>query len=420
MQNPAPSPASFRLTSPWLGLYCALAAWATAACGAPDQQVPSFSRTDSSGVEIAESFKPRWREDEGWKVADEPRVVIGLPQGEDPYLLDRVMGATITEEGRIVVANGRDCSLRFYDEDGAFLWASGGCGQGPEEFERILGLYRVGDEIYVWQYPGSSLKVFNADGEFLGSAFPHIPTGLAFAQAVGVFADGSLLLANRHPSRTEIGPYLELRTLVRVTATGIVDTFAILPYTHRVPHQSGFGDIQRPGMFLSIYVQGNRVYHSWPERYEISVLDSTGDLLQKIRRHWISIPVGEEYIDRERTTMIRGEGGVVGPPDLLKGIADEMVFSDDHPAHHGILVDLTGHLWVLRTDPQRGRYFRNPPPIFDKPGEWDVFDPRGVWLGGVTTPPRFRVYEFGTDYVAGVFSDDVEVEYVRVYDLSRE
>ena len=49
----------------------------------------------------------------------------------------------------------------------------------------------------------------------------------------------------------------------------------------------------------------------------------------------------------------------------------------------------------------------------------DVFDPDGIWLGTVATPRGLRVTEIGTDYVVGVWRDELDVEYIRVYDLEK-
>ena len=97
-----------------------------------------------------------------------------------------------------------------------------------------------------------------------------------------------------------------------------------------------------------------------------------------------------------------------------------MVFSETHPAHHGFLVDRSGYLWVLRYNPRRFDNGRIPPPIFDETSSWDIFDPQGIWLGLVHTPPRFVLYEVGEDYLLGMWRDELEVEYVQMYGLVRE
>ena len=56
----------------------------------------------------------------------------------------------------------------------------------------------------------------------------------------------------------------------------------------------------------------------------------------------------------------------------------------------------------------------------EAPADWSVFDPDGVWLGRVTLPEGLEIYEIGADYVLGRWLDGMEVEHIRVYDLSKD
>ena len=46
-----------------------------------------------------------------------------------------------------------------------------------------------------------------------------------------------------------------------------------------------------------------------------------------------------------------------------------------------------------------------------------MFDSEGLYLGVVETPPRFRIYEIGSDYLLGGWKDDLDVDHVRMYEL---
>jgi len=50
---------------------------------------------------------------------------------------------------------------------------------------------------------------------------------------------------------------------------------------------------------------------------------------------------------------------------------------------------------------------------------WTVLDPVGRALARVSTPPRTRVLEIGTDYVLGVTLDELDVELVTLWRLRR-
>jgi hypothetical protein len=76
---------------------------------------------DSAGVDVVDSRRPAWRAGEGWRLAGTPMIRIGMQAGLDAYLLHSVRGAARLDDGRIVVANGGDKSLRFYGSDGRYI-----------------------------------------------------------------------------------------------------------------------------------------------------------------------------------------------------------------------------------------------------------------------------------------------------------
>ena len=51
---------------------------------------------------------------------------------------------------------------------------------------------------------------------------------------------------------------------------------------------------------------------------------------------------------------------------------------------------------------------------------WTVFDPRGRMLGTIETPGSGRVTEIGEDYLLGIWTDELDVEQVRMYRLYKE
>ncbi|WP_425153655.1 hypothetical protein [Candidatus Palauibacter sp.] len=74
------------------------------------------------------------------------------------------------------------------------------------------------------------------------------------------------------------------------------------------------------------------------------------------------------------------------------------------PAFSEILSDRAGHLWV--------RGYRT--------AAWTVFDPEGRVQGLIETPPGLRIFEIGEDYLLGWVYDELGVEYVQLWSLSRE
>ena len=78
------------------------------------------------------------------------------------------------------------------------------------------------------------------------------------------------------------------------------------------------------------------------------------------------------------------------------------------PAYSDFLLDRLGLIWVAH-------YGIKGEEVFD----WDVFDPAGAYLASLKIPSRFRPTEIGADYLLGVTTDDMAVERVSMYSLSR-
>jgi hypothetical protein len=78
------------------------------------------------------------------------------------------------------------------------------------------------------------------------------------------------------------------------------------------------------------------------------------------------------------------------------------------PAFEALLQDSEGFLWVED---------------LNLPGDtlrtWTVFDRDGVPLTRLSLPRANRVHDIGRDYVLTTFEDELGVEYVREYRLTR-
>jgi len=86
---------------------------------------------------------------------------------------------------------------------------------------------------------------------------------------------------------------------------------------------------------------------------------------------------------------------------------DRTVFPDQLPAHGtGMRVDAEGNLWLEEYE------------VAGLPEDrWSVFDPDGRWLGVVQLPTDFTLNEVGADYLLGIETSELGVQYVRQYPL---
>ncbi|HSG82474.1 MAG TPA: hypothetical protein VLC48_09495, partial [Gemmatimonadota bacterium] len=85
---------------------------------------------------------------------------------------------------------------------------------------------------------------------------------------------------------------------------------------------------------------------------------------------------------------------------------EDLPLPEHLPVYQGLFVDDLGYLWVEQ--------YRLP---WEDPPQWEIFDPEGRWLGRVTTPRRFRLFQIGRDFILGRHRDEIGVERVRLYSL---
>ena len=108
------------------------------------------------------------------------------------------------------------------------------------------------------------------------------------------------------------------------------------------------------------------------------------------------------------------------PPEQLSGLKQMwrgFPRAPTVPVLRSVHMDVQGNLWVA--------------PFYlagAEPPPFEVFAPDGTWLGSVALPPGldrgFIQYqapymEIGADYVLGVWNDELDVPYVRMYRLRK-
>ena len=392
--------------------------------------------TDSAGIPIATAVGPLWGPGEGWTVEPEPVLDIGTVTGASEYMFTDVVAAVRLSNGDIVVAERAASELRSYDAAGNFQWRAGRSGEGPGEFRSLdfVGT-AAGDSLVT--YDGALLRaqLFDPQGRLARSYRVAISegegaNGAAVAdKAVGV-ADGLLIVrlaeyGDEVPNGVVRWPLERLATLDLEDGAG--RSLIVLPGNEtsaRVREDGGWS--------LSTYV-----FARGPEfgagggRLAVIDTEAWSVRLISLRDGATTAVFRRDVAPREATATLF---------DLhLDGIV-EIAFADPDqvaaerveglrrmwrgfpraprlPVLRSIHVDGTGHLWLQP-------YYvagAEPPPF-------EIHAPDGTWLGSVSLPPglhrAFIQYqapymEIGEDYVLGVWTDDLDVQYVRMYRMDR-
>ncbi len=215
------------------------------------------------------------------------------------------------------------------------------------------------------------------------------------------------------------------RAHLRVTEERTVDTLVVLPYRHEmtlpIVDESGPMPLSPENVRR---LHRDTLYTGFNERYELRVYDGDGRLQRIARRAFEPEPLDMDWVNDLIDEAIELELEELEDPTqrrafrlLIAGVRRLLVFPDFMPVFEEIRVARDGHVWV-RTNLIEFLDFLDldPPPT---PGRWDVFTPEGRWLGEVVTPPGFDIHEIGDDYLLGVVSNELDVQFVAAFPLER-
>jgi hypothetical protein len=377
---------------------------------------------DSAGVRIVQNgagAPPRLRLD------PQPMVAIGEMEGAAEYQLHNVRHIERLSDGTIVIAGSSD--LRFYDGDGRYLHGSGGRGAGPGEFQNISYMRRLeGDTLLVYDSRNRRVSLIDAGGVMVREFTPTLPDGTAASGIAATSSDGALLLTGRRefPSQSvamhrdtlkyivvhgdsavQLPPYSGMEASIRTEGSRTGSSFTTMVAISEVAF----------GRTTHVSAGADRFYIGSSDSYEIHVYDASGTLEQVIRSAHVpmrnvSDALFAEYAEFELARRVAF--AEASDQDMDAGAARREIAESPRaptvPLYGGLLADDDGGVWV-RDYVMRGQEAQ--------PVRWTVFDTDGAVRGAVELPARFRPMHIRGDTVAGVITDEYDVEYVHIYSV---
>lgn len=405
---PARRGALQRLLSHRPALVPVFALLAASACAERSSEI--VVQVDSAGVRIVESRAPTWPPETEWRVNPEPVFRLG-DAGDDPSSsFFRILDVALLGDGGVIVVDGGSAEVRRYDAAGGHLWSTGGRGEGPGEFRSPRYLGRRDDGAFlIWDRALFRLSVVAEDGEVLLSERRTSPDGSEFI-AFGLFDDGGWLVAN--PRR--VSAPAEGTTWTDTVPLGRYDP---VPNEQvdlaRVPGHRWIwtGRHMLPVPFspqpLRTIVGDRLAVASGPDP-QVAVHDADGSLVARYRLARAREPVSASDVGRMIESFVEiGQG----PEAVWRQWRDEMEVPAHEPAFDRLLADDDRNLWARRFTAD---------PLSREPPSWDVFDPAGTWLGVVATPGGMTVTAIRDGLVAGVYRDELGVEYVSVHRIATD
>ncbi|MYG80689.1 MAG: hypothetical protein F4187_02450 [Gemmatimonadetes bacterium] len=318
-------------------------------------------------------------------------------------------------DGRIIVADRASGELRAFDTLGIHLATWGGSGEGPGEFINLISVDRwPGDSLVARWSQGNRLTVFDSQGNY----------GRVFAMqdqvriSVETVLPGGLVVGSRLDPTEDSQPGLSRsRSIYEIRGPEgepgpPIGSFLGSEW-YSPPVEDGVMVIGIPFSRGDVVVPwGGDVIVGSDDNYEFRVYATDGTLKRIVRREHDLIPTTPAHLD----ALI--ERRVAGSPEPERAARrreeqeryEDVRLPETHPAFNRVRADALNHLWVQEYAlPGEG----GPNPV------WTVFDPEGHVLGFMETPAGLRIFQIGEDYILGYATDELGVEYVQVWSLSR-
>lgn len=366
---------------------------------------------DSAGVRIVENAAPAPDSRLPWTFGAVPSLSIGSVDSGEADQLFRVTDATRLADGRIVIANTGSNELRVFHPDGSHAGTWGGRGEGPGEFVSYSPTAVAswpGDSIAAVNPWGTRLSLFDAEGNHgrdvrldatLLNVVDLLPDGKVLTSGGGGLSGDMTGTSGLVRSDSEWGILgadgALFASLGEFPGSEFYATFAADGSLEGgMPHPFGRGTMGA--------VWGERVVIGVQDRYEIKAFASDGSLVQVVRRDADLRRLTQDDLDEHyarRYADLPDDERI----DALNMVRD-MPLVESYPAFSNIMSDRAGHLWVREY----------------AAAVWTVFDPEGRVRGLVELPSGLRIFEIGEDYVLGWVYDELGVEYVQLWSLSRD
>jgi hypothetical protein len=399
----------------FLGLWVSLVL--PEACSTGEAPPPFSVARDDAGIETVTNRLNSL--DAQCALSEEPTLTIGRGQAGDEYALYRVFGATRLSDGRVALVNQGSDQVRVFDAAGRFLFNAGHGGDGPGEFKRAFGVWRLpGDTLWVGNYPPWRFEVFAPDGAWVRTVRPRLDY-ITRPPIAFVLDDGRFVLARFELTAESKRVYQLLHaTPVMYGPDGtLLDTLMTLPNGRYGPASS---DPHNPvwlyPLFESFAVVKGRgqefiAGHGATPKLTVYEVSDTVRVVRRIRWTTGDRAVTEEIVAEERRRLADAYKGIA--PAARKRMVDPLIgeerpVADTLPAFTEALVGRDGRMWV--------KLYRRP--ADQGPSSWVGFNADGRAECRLFVPRDADVLEIGEDYLLVHDTDDLDVEGVSLYALS--
>jgi hypothetical protein len=343
---------------------------------------------------------------------------IGVVDGAPEYTFGRISGIAILPDSGILVVDASNARARVFDQAGAFRFAFGRSGSGPGEFGLPIAPVVTPDGILIYDMSLQRLSTFDHHGTYVGSEPFH--TDLPRINSIRPLRHGKWLASAGGLDGSEI---VELRTGQRQASDVGLHTLYLLD-SARVDTVARFrsGSVfwyDAAGMSFGPHTgrsSGSELHWNASGDSLVILVDATrgrvrwysveSEALSAIAERNLDLPVRDielPFLDSLAAAVRRRHGGISRVGFIRRAHA---------PYFNAALVDPQGRAWLRKAKPDGSLDEMNPTYL--------VLDMDGDGSFEVTFPSRFSLGAFAVGLAFGIRRDDLDVQFVEAYRLSRQ
>lgn len=340
---------------------------------------------------------------------DGPVFVIA-PAEDSPSHLVSVTAAVRTPNGRIIVLDSAQATIRVFDDAGHYIGSAGRRGFGPGELQMPRLLQSLGDSVVIHDPLTHKLMVVGDDGRIARELTLETAELIATWLPEGVLPSGAIVA--RRPIRT-VSQEPKKSWTVDADVAILDPDGSVKAMVGRFPDARWYsqpfrGTVARGPQFftwrLHVAVGADKFFVGVGNALHVNVFDLAGRPIGSIAGSYQPRLVDDRVKALFRSWIGNAPAGT--PPAPPEVFARER-FADTIPAFGRILPSQDGSFWLV----DYGRYGVTATKAV-------VFEPAGTCMREVELPQGFLPTDVGADYAIGVGHDSLDVQRVELYRLS--
>jgi len=351
-----------------------------------------------------------------WVVERAPILDVSGVSSSGAVTFANATGGTRLSDGRLLIADRGENSIRVLDATGKLLQSVGRTGDGPGEFRSMLWAGRCGaDSLLIWDLGRRQATMIGSSGAIVRQ-FPVPATGDSAQSPFQFSCSPRGAIAYRSAPRRG-APHPQNPNIMGVTAAAyrirsdgsIAQRLGEVPageVVTMVSPNGGRGAVPRPlGRTSSVASLDDAVIISSADSASVTIVRGDGRASHHALPISLRAPTRAEFDEAVQATAS------MAPPQMRQAVVQQMAVippPERLPPISGLSVDSEGLVWVQTTPPGAATL------------DFLVMQADGRIVARAQVPRGITLFEIGRDYLLGSYTDAGDEQHIVLYRLRRQ